>query len=303
MEHPSILEHLIHCQRCGNPTLTPTLNVRDHSISGEAFQLTDCTACGFRSTNPRPGPNEIGRYYESEDYISHTNASTSLKDRLYQMARKRALKNKYALIHKYQPQGRVLDIGCGTGQFLGYLASRGYLVQGVEPSDKARAQAIADHAVSVVPTIEQVPSQENLQVITMWHVLEHVPDPKATFKKLYALLADRGLLVIAVPDRESWDAHHYGTNWAAYDVPRHLSHFRREDVSWFLQAHGFELVSIRPMWMDAPYIALLSEQYQGASTPVALIKGILIGLWSNLHALFGGRPTSSSLYVARKREP
>ena len=296
------MEHLHQCPRCGSEFNGPTFSVTDHSISKETFQLKDCHSCGFRATDPRPTQAEIGRYYESEKYISHTNAMGSLQDRLYQWARKRALRNKHQLISQYQPNGRVLDIGCGTGQFLAYLMSRGYIVQGVEPSTNAREQAIADHGLPVVPSLDRVASQENLNVVTMWHVLEHVPDVGATFKKLYALLADRGLLVIAVPDRESWDASYYGADWAAYDVPRHLSHFRREDVKWFMQAHGFELIAVKRMWMDAFYIALLTEQYRGASLPIALAKGALVGLWSNLVALFAGRPTSSSMYLARKAE-
>ena len=211
----------------------------DHSISKEVFQVCTCASCGFTFTNPRPTPNELGRYYESEAYISHSNTSHSLQDKIYQLVRRRAIRQKHALIAAHEPQGRVLDIGCGTGQFLAYLMSRGYLVQGVEPSTLAREQAIADHALNVVPSLEQVQSQENFQVVTMWHVLEHVPDVRATFKRLFALLGKRGLLVIAVPDRESWDAQHYGSDWAAYDVPRHLSHFRRADVHAFLAEHGF----------------------------------------------------------------
>jgi SAM-dependent methyltransferase len=276
--------------------------VRDHSISKEVFQVCTCADCGFTFTNPRPTPNELGRYYESEAYISHSNTSRSLQDKIYQIVRKRAIRQKHALIAAHEPQGRVLDIGCGTGQFLGYLMSRGYLVQGVEPNTTAREQAIADHALNVVPSLEQVQSQENFQVVTMWHVLEHVPDVRATFKRLFALLGKRGLLVIAVPDRESWDAQHYGSDWAAWDVPRHLSHFRRPDIHTFLAEHGFELIATRRMWMDSFYIALLSERYRGTNGLLALFKAVLVGGWSNLQALLGKRPTSSTLYLARKLE-
>ncbi len=276
--------------------------MRDHSISKEVFQVCTCADCGFTFTNPRPTPNELGRYYESEAYISHSNTSRSLQDKIYQIVRKRAIRQKHALIAAHEPQGRVLDIGCGTGQFLGYLMSRGYLVQGVEPNTTAREQAIADHALNVVPSLEQVQSQENFQVVTMWHVLEHVPDVRATFKRLFALLGKRGLLVIAVPDRESWDAQHYGSDWAAWDVPRHLSHFRRPDIHTFLAEHGFELIATRRMWMDSFYIALLSERYRGTNGLLALFKAVLVGGWSNLQALLGKRPTSSTLYLARKLE-
>jgi SAM-dependent methyltransferase len=264
--------------------------------------VVTCNSCGFTFTNPRPFANDMDRYYASEDYISHSNKATGLKERIYQIARRRAIRGKHTLLARYHPNGRVLDVGCGTGHFLAYLASRGYLVQGVEPSTTAREQAIREHALAVVPALTAITAQENFQVVTMWHVLEHVPDLRATFKRLYALLAKGGLLVIAVPDRESWDAGHYGTEWAAWDVPRHLSHFRRADVKTLLHEHGFELVEIRRMWLDAYYIALLSEGYRGHSPLLAFPLALLKGSWSNLLALLGTRPTSSSLYVARKVE-
>jgi SAM-dependent methyltransferase len=181
--------------------------------------------------------------------------------------------------------------------------SRGYLVEGVEPNLNAREQAIANHGIPVVPSLELVPLQEQFQVVTLWHVLEHLPNLRATFKRLFALLADGGLLVIAVPDRGCWDADHFGEFWAAWDVPRHFTHFRKSDIQAFLHEHGFELVGTHRMWMDAPYIAMLSTSYQGSSRTIALLKGSMIGLWSNMVSLVTGRPTSSTLYTARKREP
>ncbi|MEZ4757649.1 MAG: methyltransferase domain-containing protein [Flavobacteriales bacterium] len=295
-------ETLPHCPICRSTTFRPGVTIKDHSITQESFQVVACSSCGFTFTNPRPLANELDRYYASDDYISHSNRSRGLKEHLYQLARRRAIRGKHNLIARYHPNGRVLDIGCGTGQFLAYLASRGYLVQGVEPSTTAREQAIREHALAVVPAITGIIAQENFQVATLWHVLEHVPDLRATFKRLYALLAKGGLLVIAVPDRESWDATHYGTDWAAWDVPRHLSHFRRDDLKTLLREHGFELLEIRRMWLDAYYIALLSEGYRGRSALLAFPLAVLKGTWSNLLALLGSRPTSSSLYVARKAE-
>lgn len=302
MEHTP-LEALHTCPICGSATLAPSLSVADRSVSRETFQLSDCGTCGFRFTNPRPSQSEIGRYYQSGDYISHTNAATSRQDRIYQLARKWALGSKHRLIRRYQPNGRVLDVGCGTGEFLAHLKSRGYLVHGVEPSIAAREQAIANHALEVVPNLELVAHQERFKVVTLWHVLEHLPDPHTTLKNLFALLADRGLLVIAVPDRESWDAQHYGADWAAWDVPRHLSHFRQTDIKRLLREHGFELVGVRRMWMDAAYVSMLSEKHRGGGSLGALVKGILVGVWSNMVGALSGRPTSSSLYLAQKGKP
>jgi SAM-dependent methyltransferase len=297
------LEHLTNCPRCASDKQDIAFAVIDHSISQETFSLVDCAVCGFRFTNPRPDQSSVGRYYMADNYISHSNSAESIQDKLYQLARKWGLRKKYHIIHHLQPHGKVLDVGCGTGEFLAHLMSRGYLVQGVEPSLKAREQVIANHGISVMPALDLVPSQEQFQIVTLWHVLEHLPDLRATFKRLFALLADRGVLVIAVPDRGSWDANYYGRQWAAWDVPRHFSHFRQQDIHALLQEHGFKLVRTRRMWMDALYISMLSEGYCGSSKPWALLKGIVLGSWSNAHSALGGRPTSSSLYIARKVEP
>ena len=299
MEHPA-LETLTTCPLCGGHSRGHSTAIIDRSLTQETFLLEDCPKCGLRYTNPRPGAHELGRYYEGERYISHTNARETLLDRLYQLARKRALRSKQALIFRHQSNGRVLDVGCGTGQFLGYLMSRGYLVQGVEPSLKAREHAIANYGFPVVPTLDHIQTRESFQVITMWHVLEHIADLRGSLKKLYALLGKNGTLLIAVPDRESWDAEYYGRDWAGWDVPRHLTHFRRRDIAKLLDEHGFQLIETRRMLLDPYYICILSEQYRGVPMPWALLKGILLGAWSNLISLSTGRPSSSSLFVARK---
>jgi 2-polyprenyl-3-methyl-5-hydroxy-6-metoxy-1,4-benzoquinol methylase len=302
VEH-TVLETLKACSICGGTPLHRALEVTDHTVSHERFTIAECPDCQAWFTSPRPDEKSIGAYYASDKYISHTNAGRSLQDRLYQLVRRQALRGKRKLISHYRSNGKLLDVGCGTGQFLGHMKTHGYLVTGMEPDIGARQNAIADHAIEVLPTLEAIPSAEQFQVVTMWHVLEHVPDLRRTLKKLYSVMADRGHLFIAVPDRESWDAAYYSSNWAAYDVPRHLNHLRKKDLERLLHEHGFSLLKVERMWFDAPYIALLSEQYQGASMPIALLKGAAIGAWSNLRSLISGRPTSSSLYIAQKQEP
>lgn len=204
------------------------------------------------------------------------------------------------MIAKHVPFGHILDVGCGTGDFIGYLKSRGYRAMGVEPSIRARELAVSNNAVVIVPSLEAVPALGQFDVITMWHVLEHVHDVRETLRKVHARMAPGALFVIAVPDRQSWDAEHYGADWAAYDVPRHLSHFRRKDVRRLLAEQGFELLAIRGMWFDAPYVSILSERHRGTRKVLSIIRGALFGCFSNLIALVSDKPTSSSLYMARK---
>lgn len=299
MEQP-YLEPLANCPVCGGGEWRPFLSPKDHTVSQGVFPLTVCCACGFCVTNPRPDRAHIGRYYDSPEYISHTNTKADLQDRIYQLVRRRAIRGKHRLVARYKTNGRVLDMGCGTGEFLSYLKSRGYLTTGVEPGVGAREQAIANHSLEVLPSLEHIPALEQFNIITLWHVLEHVHDVRDTLKKLHARLAPGGLLLVAVPDRESWDAQHYGADWAAYDVPRHLSHFRRSDLKRLLPEHGFSLRSTNSMWFDAPYVSMLSEKHRGAASFASLLKGTLIGLASNAVAATTQRPTSSTLYLAEK---
>lgn len=299
MEHATT-ETIAQCPRCGHGDFKDLLQAQDHTTTNERFWIKACASCGLAATSPRPTPEHIAKYYRSATYISHTNTSTGLVDRLYQWARQAAIRKKHGLISRYHKGGNVLDIGCGTGEFLGHLKSRGYHTQGVEPSLEAREKAISNHALHVVPSLEAIPPHEQFSVITLWHVLEHLYDPHTTLKQIHARAKSSALLVIAVPDRESWDAHHYGPQWAAYDVPRHLFHYRRADIHALLQAHGFQLLATKGMWLDSIYVSMLTAKNAGRSAPLALFLGILFGSWSNLVSLFSKRPTSSSLYLARK---
>ena len=287
------------CPVCRSTTSTVALTATDHTVSQEYFDIRKCDGCGFHFTSPRPEQNSIGKYYLSENYISHVAKATSLKDRIYHRVRRRAIRHKHKLISGYHSSGAVLDVGCGTGDFLAFLQEKGYSAAGVEVSPNARTLAEAK-GLKVADKLNDIPAQAQFQVITLWHVLEHVPDPRHTLEQLYARCTEDALLVIAVPDHDSWDCKHYGVKWAAWDVPRHLSHFRRADMKRLLQETGFEPIATKHMWFDAPYVSMLSEQYRGAGPEGSLLKGALFGLWSNVVAWTFGRPTSSSLYLARR---
>lgn len=293
------METVDQCPICSCATSTIALSATDHTVSQERFTIRRCDDCGFHFTSPRPDQNSIGKYYLSEDYISHAAKAAGLKDRIYHRVRRRAIRSKHKLIQQHHATGSVLDVGCGTGDFLSYLKGNNYSTMGVEVSPDARALAEAK-GLKVAATLDAIPASEKFDVITLWHVLEHVPDPRHTLEQLHVRCSEDALLVIAVPDHSSWDREHYGEKWAAWDVPRHLSHFRRADMKRLFEGTGFEPIATKNMWFDAPYVSILSEQYRGTGSLVSLIKGALFGLWSNGIAWTSGRPTSSSLYLARK---
>lgn len=294
------MEELTQCPLCGEASLRPFLQVKDHSISQEQFEIRTCDRCGFAATTPRPTQNEIHRYYESTNYISHTNEQKGLQARLYQWAREQAVSRKHRQIRHYCAQGSLLDYGCGTGEFLGYMKAHGYRTTGIEPSSKARELAAKNHGLQPLPSLDQLQEGEAFDIITLWHVLEHVHDLASTVERLSHRLKPGGTFIIAVPDRESWDAQHYGPEWAAYDVPRHLWHFRRQDIHRLLEQHRLQLDRTTRMWMDALYIGMHSERYRGAGPVASMLKGFALGLWSNLVSSTTSRPTSSSLFFARK---
>lgn len=293
------METVDHCPVCGSPNSSVALTAEDHTVSRTVFSIRRCADCGFQFTSPRPKQDRIGEYYLSENYISHAEKPTGPKDRIYHWVRKRAIRNKHKLIARFQPAGMALDVGCGTGNFLAYLATKGYSAQGVEVSPEARKIATSK-GVSVSPQLTDIPAQAQFNAISLWHVLEHVPEPRETLKQLFERCSKGGLLVIAVPDNESWDCQHYGPKWAAWDVPRHLSHFRQQDVHKLLKDVGFEVLETRPMWFDAPYVSMLSEQYLGAGPVGSMVKGAAWGLWSNMVSLVSNCPSSSSLFLAKK---
>jgi 2-polyprenyl-3-methyl-5-hydroxy-6-metoxy-1,4-benzoquinol methylase len=255
------------------------LTVTDYSVSKETFELYHDEELDMLITHPQPGLDVLGKYYESADYISHTDSKRSLFEKAYHFVKGIALKNKLNLINSLQPnKGKILDIGAGTGEFLSVAQQDGWHTTGLEPSDKAKQIAI-NKGVSFVATIAQL-EDHSFDVITMWHVLEHVPDLDHQIKELKRLLKPTGSLIIAVPNFKSFDAQHYGKFWAAYDVPIHFWHFSKTAIQKLFQKEQMELVKILPMKFDSFYVSLLSEKYKTGR--MNFIKAFFIGLWSNI---------------------
>mgnify|MGYP003393188315 CR=1 FL=1 len=299
---PPAQEFVTSCPICGSGDLVEGLRVVDHSISQETFSLRDCSGCGFRSTSPRPPLISLPGYYDSVEYRSHNTSVTSFIQVAYHTIRWINLRSKYRLIRRHHSGGDLLDIGCGTGAFLRFGERLGFSVVGVEPSARARDAAIANSVASVYASVDELPADQRFDVITLWHALEHVPDLHALFASVRVRLRPGGVLVVAVPDRGSWDCAHYQAHWAAWDVPRHLWHFRGQDIGRLLAAHGFQGLTEVGAVFDAYYIALLSSRYAGSGFLSSTFAGLVFGAWSNLMALLGKRPYSSMIYVCRKLE-
>ncbi|QNF32675.1 class I SAM-dependent methyltransferase [Adhaeribacter swui] len=293
-------ERLEHCPICNKESFKNFMVVKDNSVSKESFVIVQCDNCGFKFTNPRPDEASIGQYYQSEEYISHTNKATSITNQAYKLVRTYTIKQKVDLINRLSAKGAILDYGCGTGNFLAACKKNGWQVQGYEPSELARAQAeelLTQKILNASIALETIP-KESFQVITLWHVLEHIHTLNDTFKKLVQLTKPEGKLIIAVPNADSHDAQVYRENWAAYDVPRHLYHFNQATMKRFLKKHKIELTEVIPMKFDAYYVSLLSEKYKSGNT--AIVKSVLTGLKSNNHASKNANDYSSLIYVGKK---
>lgn len=270
--------------------------IKDLSVSQEEFVLKydskyDCYKTEFTHWE------RLGAYYKSENYISHTDGNRNWFEKIYQFVKKYTIRKKWQLIKKLQTNSRlkVLDIGCGTGDFLKYAKDSGMLVQGIEPDESAR-NLCEQKGIAVSKSLHEITEGE-FNVITLWHVLEHVKDPNVYFEFFKEKLAVNGTLLIAVPNFRSYDAQYYKEYWAAWDVPRHLWHFSKKTMKKLGTEHGFDLMHIKPMYFDSFYVSLLSESYKNGSKNI--LKAFYIGLKSNWK---GNRTKehSSHIYIFKK---
>lgn len=293
-----MFEKVEKCPVCGSTGYTNFLICKDHLVSGESFAISRCPDCSLLFTNPRPAESEIGVYYKSKDYISHTGKATSLLNFLYKIVRTFTIRKKYKLISRQPGVKRILDVGCGTGEFLAYCSRQGMQVSGVEIDPGARKQAEELHGLSINSDIGEISDAISFDVITLWHSLEHIHQLDHTLKKLYEHLAKKGTVLIAVPNSRALDAKIYRESWAAWDVPRHLHHFNYESMNRLMQKHGFKLRKTLPMTLDAYYVSLLSEKYSTGRFNV--LRALLNAYKSNAYALKNKYSHSSLIFIASK---
>lgn len=293
--------HYKECPICREQVLQPFLEAKDYTVSQQQFSLLSCGNCSLVLTQDVPAQEEIGPYYQSQQYISHSDTRKGIVNQLYHGVRKITLASKRKLIsrHTGMLNGTLLDIGCGTGAFLHQMKTAGWNITGLEPDDTARANALSLYGIHALPSHElyQLPAG-SYDAITLWHVLEHVHQLNAYIKTIQQLLKPGGTLFIAVPNYTSADAAHYGKYWAAYDVPRHLYHFSPQSMKTLLRNYGLQVKAIKPMWFDSVYVSMLSEQYKNGKSN--LLSALWQGFYSNVKALFNHEKCSSLIYIVKK---
>lgn len=274
------------------------LVVTDYSVSKETFTLLYNKEYDLLKTHPFPELEILPKYYESEDYISHTDGKRTLFEKLYHFVKRRAIKKKVNLINSYHKQkGFLLDVGCGTGDFLVEAQKQGWNTTGFEPSQTAKKLANSKNVATIDDLDKLIP--HSFDVITLWHVLEHVPDLEAYIKKLKKLLKKEGTLLVAVPNYKSYDAIYYKRHWAAFDVPRHLWHFSKKSIKRLFSDVDMNLDCVLPMWFDSFYVSMLSEKNKTGK--INFIKAFFIGLRSNCVGLFK-KEFSSHIYVLKNNK-
>ena len=271
--------------------------VKDYSVSKETFSLLYNKEYDILKTHPTPSLAVLPKYYESEDYISHTDGKRTLFEKIYQLVKRNAIKGKVALITSQQNyEGHLLDIGCGTGDFLVEAKNQGWSVLGFEPNEDAK-QLAKNKGVLFTEDIFTLP-ENSFDAVTMWHVLEHVPNLQEYITNLKRIIKPNGTIIIAVPNYKSYDAKYYNRFWAAYDVPRHLWHFSKNSIKRLFSDVDIELKKVKPMWFDSFYVSLLSEKYKNGK--MSFVKGFFVGFISNVSGLYK-KEFSSHIYILKNK--
>lgn len=293
--------HYTYCPVCKNTSIQSAFSAKDHTVSKLMFVVYKCNDCEALFTQDIPSQDAIAAYYASENYISHSDTQKGFINKLYHLIRKRTLNSKKKLISSEtgMKSGNILDVGCGTGAFLNTMQQADWKATGLEPDEATRLKAKLLHHIEVLPSNEiyKLPAV-TYDAITLWHVLEHVHELHEYTEQLKNILKVSGKLFIAVPNYTSYDSKFYKENWAAYDVPRHLYHFSPKSMNILMEMHGLKVEKKIPMWFDAFYVSMLSEQYKNGNGNI--MNAIFTGLLSNFKTVFNKEKCSSVIYIVSK---
>lgn len=289
------------CPVCSGGKIFYFLNCKDYLVSREAFEIYKCANCSFIFTQNYPEEKEMHRFYDSEEYISHSNTDKGIINRIYRSTRGFMLQKKKKIIKKSFgfTAGHLLDIGAGTGHFLNTMSKAGWKVTGIEINDKAREYAITRFGLDLIPpeNIKILPDK-SIDCITLWHVLEHIQDPNKYFREIKRLLKPGGIVIVALPNINSFDAEYYREHWAALDVPRHLWHFNPSTFKIFAEKNGFRTAEIYNLPLDVFYISILSERIKDSRLP--FLRGMVRGMIFSIRTISNKTRSSSIIYIIRK---
>jgi 2-polyprenyl-3-methyl-5-hydroxy-6-metoxy-1,4-benzoquinol methylase len=292
------------CPICNKEDISTLLHTKDYSLTGKDFQVIQCANCTLEYTDPAPSKEDIAPYYNFPSYISHTDTKEGFVNQIYHKVRNYTLTQKTNWVQSLFTghKGHLLEVGAGTGAFAHSMFKKGWNVTALEPDESSRLKALEIYDLHLLP-IEELFQLEpaKYEVITLWHVLEHVHDLNAYMKTFNNLLKPNGRLIIAVPNYTSYDAVFYKNYWAAYDVPRHLYHFSPMSMHYLTKKHKMSIIQKIPMWFDSFYVSLLSEKYK-ESGMLGILRALIIGCISNLTALRNTDRGSSMIYEIKKNE-
>lgn len=289
------------CPVCGKSEFSSSLICTDYFVSGEKFNIKKCDSCGFMFTDNIEDEHHIGKYYQSENYISHSNTKKGMVNLAYHTVRKYMLARKRKLVEKSTglKTGQLLDVGTGTGFFLNEMKSAGWQITGTEKSPDARQFSKNNFGLNILETEELFELKDgSFDAITLWHVLEHIHLLHKNLLKFKELLKPNGKLIIAVPNHTSYDARHYKEFWAAWDVPRHIWHFGPEQMKKLGEKHNLKLAGLRIMPFDAFYVSMISEKYK--KSKMVLLRGFFYGKISFWKSIFKPANCSSLIYIFEK---
>ncbi len=294
-------ERLNKCPLCKSGLFLNHQIIKDHSISQESFVVCKCNSCGLLFTNPRPHADQIDKYYASEDYISHQDNTKNLIHLVYKIVRRITIRQKVTLINKLKPKkGRLLDYGAGTGYFLNAAIKEGWNGVGYEPNSTAVKIAKENFGLTFFSDLKSVKEEKKFDVITLFHVLEHVHELRKTIKLLLNKLKSTGIICVALPNTASLDAVTYNQTWAAWDVPRHLYHFDQKSVEFLAKEFDLKIISRKPMLFDSYYVSWLSENFQENNLFKKAFTAFRNG-WNSNKAAKEDKNYSSILYILKKK--
>ena len=240
-DEPQIEFEDAHCPLCGESELTVILTAQGmDNLTRQAFGIAKCSRCDLLITNPRPAASSMERFYEGGFYETHEKAiKRYLVNPAMDVFQRIRLKN----ISRFKKTGSLLDVGSGKGKFLDIAARSGWEAWGIEPSQRSRTFVQKKHGVKVFGgKFEDVDIPDRyFDVVTMWHTLEHFYNPLEILERIRGKLKDDGILVVRVPNCDSWDFRLGKEKWFQLDVPRHLYHFSPKSLSLLFNKAGFQV--------------------------------------------------------------